>query len=238
MKKIMIVAIATLAFTGPAIGVVSDSRTTTRPRPSSLYGNLQSFCGFEFGGFIDDSSKNAVTNSDSNESFSFSMKLPALVSDFTLPQPFRNFKSGKVYAVPRGRQIYKVVFDTYYFQDQTKGSGKDEHDMVLAALKQKYGESNCTSEQNSFGDYKHEFLIGNLKITFEYTTAGVFDKECLDLCAENMQIWNSFESRAKIVMKNACEKAAKEALEKYISGEDEADKPISAEKLIEGADVL
>ena len=88
------------------------------------------------------------------------------------------------------------------------------------------------------GDFTHVFSIGNLEITFTYTTAGVFDKECLDLCAVNMKIWDDFESRATIMMKNACEKAAKEALEKYISGEDEADKPVPAEKLIEGADIL
>ena len=238
MKKIMIIAGAAIVLSGTALRAADNVSNTARRSPSSLYGNLQSFCGFEFGGFIDDSSSNVVTNGNSTEKFSFSMKLPTLVSEFTLPHPFRNFKNGKVYAVPRGRQIYKVVFDTYYFQDQTKGSGKAEHDMVLAALKQKYGESNCESTQTSFGDFEHVFEIGNLKVIFKYTTAGVFDKECLDLRAENMKIWDAFESRAAIKMKNACEKAAKEALEKYISGEDEADAPTSAEKLIEGADVL
>ncbi len=238
MKKIMIIVVVALATAGTTQGANADGLTTEKRRPTSLYGNLQSFCGFEFGGFIDDNSSNAVTNGNSDEKFSFSMKLPTLVSEFTLPRPFRNFKNGKVYAVPRGRQIYKVVFDTYYFQDQTKGSGRAEHDMVLAALKQKYGESNCKSKQTSLGDFTHVFLIGNLEITFTYTTAGVFDKECLDLCAVNMKIWDDFEPPPTIKMKNACEKAAKEALEKYISSEDGADEPIPAEKLIEGADVL
>ena len=219
-------------------GAAGTATSATRARPVPMFGYLQSFCGFEFGGLIDDKCS-AVTEKASDEAFHYSLKMPTLVSKFTLTRPFRNFKSGTVYAVPRSRQIYKVVFDTYYFPNQAKGSGAAEHKQVLAALKQKFGASRCKSSQNAYGDFTHEFVIGEMVITFNYTTAGVFDKESLDLRAENPKIWEAFFQRVKSKMEKACEKAAQEALQEYLSGKDpDPDSPKPNEPLIEGVDVL
>ena len=229
-----------LVYTAIAVmGMVGYSNAAQEvPSPQRALSPYSSFCGFAFGENIDTFASDAKRE-DSSESASVSVKLPELVSSFTLQRPFRNFTKGTVHAEPIGRKVYKVVFDTFYFPDQTKGAGMTEHQTTLAALKQRFGEANCKSKQTSLGDFEHVFTVGNMKITFEYTTAGVFDKESLDLRAENATIWDNYENQAETIVQNACKKAAAEALNKFIEeGRVESSSQDKEGPMVEGADVL
>ncbi len=166
----------------------------------------EKFCGIVFGEDIDHRFPNAkfVDNSKSRRS-EFSYR----IADVTLGTPFRNFRTGKVYASMTSKKIYKVILTHHFPRKSTTAVDDAEYKATLNALKVKYGVGNV-EEEGWGGDKTHKFKVGNVLITLMFTTEGLIDSGKLELEAENMEYKNLavaecnkfYEERARTDVEN------------------------------------
>lgn len=122
------------------------------------------FCSIEFSRNIDSFSGRVVlADADNNPRAGMS----CYYSDFENKIPFRDFKNGRVYASVKTKGIYKIEF-TYDFPNSiTSEMEAVEYSDTLTVLRKKYGsvDSSCCDSEY---DKSHEFIIGYLKVRFDW----------------------------------------------------------------------